>query len=89
MIVFMSNMIDVTDLSSVFEVFKTNVRLAEILSVGPSTVSEMKRRNSIPVEYWPEIVAAAQAQGDNNLTLERMAIICAQAAKERSREAAE
>lgn len=68
----------------VFNIFKTNVKLAEVLRVGPSTVSEMKRRNSIPVEYWPELVSAAKEIGRGDLTLERLALISAEAAKQRS-----
>jgi hypothetical protein len=33
--------------------------VARIIGKGPSTVSEMKRRGSVPVEYWPSLVAAA------------------------------
>jgi hypothetical protein len=33
--------------------------VARIIGKGPSTVSEMKRRGSVPVEYWPALVAAA------------------------------
>jgi hypothetical protein len=29
------------------------------LGKRPSTVSEMKRNQSIPVKYWPEVIAAA------------------------------
>ncbi|MBO6858341.1 carph-isopro domain-containing protein [Roseibium sp.] len=34
---------------------------------GPSTVSEMKRRNSIPVRLWPSFIDLAKAQGVDGL----------------------
>lgn len=80
----MSNITHITDLPSVFALFGSNVKLAEALSVGPSTVSEMKRRNSIPVEYWPALVDAARSLGANDLTIERMAIVSAEAALAKS-----
>jgi hypothetical protein len=76
----MSNITHVTDLPGVFALFGSNVKLAEALNVGPSTVSEMKRRNSIPVEYWPALIDAARSLDANDLTLERMAIVSAEAA---------
>lgn len=79
----MSNITRITDLPGVFALFGSNVKLAEALTVGPSTVSEMKRRNSIPVEYWPALVEAARSLDKNDLTLERMAIVSAEAAKRR------
>lgn len=33
--------------------------VGRIIGKGPSTVSEMKRRNSVSVEYWPTLIAAA------------------------------
>ena len=82
----MSDTKHITDLPSVFAIFGSNVKLADVLNVGPSTVSEMKRRNSIPVEYWPALVAAATEIGGNDLTLERMAIVSAEAALAKSKE---
>jgi DNA-binding transcriptional regulator YdaS (Cro superfamily) len=82
----MSNTKHITDLPEVFAIFGSNVKLADVLNVGPSTVSEMKRRKSIPVEYWPALVSAATEIGENDLTLERLAIISAEAAIERSKE---
>jgi len=33
------------------------------IGVGTSTASEMKRRKSIPVQYWPSVIAAADQIG--------------------------
>ncbi|OAH18023.1 hypothetical protein AX289_29965 [Methylorubrum populi] len=53
--------------------------VARILGVRQSTASEMKRRNSIPPEYWVRLVGAAQAQGVDGLSFERLAIVHAEA----------
>jgi len=82
----------ITNIIDVFDIFKSNVKMADALGVGASTVSEMKRRKSIPVEYWPVLVEAAKhVEDDNDLTLEKLAIVSAEAAREKrlSKEAAE
>lgn len=33
---------------------------ARAIGVQPSTASEMKRRGSIPVRYWPSVLSAAE-----------------------------
>lgn len=76
----METITPINDLQSVFAAFGSNVRLANVLRVGPSAVSEMKRRNNIPVEYWPTIVGAAREIGLVGLTMEKMAFISAEAA---------
>lgn len=84
----MSNIIPITDIPGVFAAFGSNVKLASVLNVGPSAVSEMKRRNNIPVEYWPSLVAGARRMGRSDLTMEKMAVLSAEAALERKRESA-
>ncbi|WP_373325086.1 carph-isopro domain-containing protein [Methylobacterium organophilum] len=53
--------------------------VARTLGVRQSTASEMKRRNSIPPEYWVRLVGAAQAKGIDDLSFERLAIVHAEA----------
>lgn len=84
----METITPITDLQSVFAAFGSNVKLASVLSVGPSTISEMKRRKNIPVEYWPALVEAAREMGRPELTMERMAFISAEAALARRETAA-
>lgn len=36
---------------------------AAIIAKQPSTASEMKRNRSIPVGYWPSVIAAASERG--------------------------
>lgn len=47
----------------IFDAFGGPTALAKALNVNPSTASEMKRRGSIPVRYWPELVRAAAEIG--------------------------
>lgn len=41
----------------------TNVEVADGMGVKPSTVSEFKRRKSLPVRYWPDFIAFAATKG--------------------------
>ena len=43
---------------------------SRIIGKGVSTASEMKRNRSVPVEYWPRVIAAARAQGLDKVTAE-------------------
>lgn len=46
---------------------------ARILDLkGPSTASEMKRNRSIPVDYWPRLIAAAREHGIRGITAEHL-----------------
>jgi hypothetical protein len=48
---------------TVFETFGGPTAVANAIGVKPSTASEMRRRASIPVRYWPALVMAANEQG--------------------------
>lgn len=65
------NIAPINEMTDVFGIFK-NTELAEALNVGPSTISEMKRRKSIPPEYWSDLIPAARAKGRDDLTFELM-----------------
>jgi len=45
---------------------------ARVIGKGASTASEMKRNRSIPVDYWPAIIAAAGEAGIRGVTAERL-----------------
>lgn len=77
----------INEMSDVFGLFK-NTELADELNVGPSTVSEMKRRKNIPPQYWPKLIPAAQAKGRTDITLEKMVELASKRAA-RSAEAAQ
>lgn len=55
--------------------------MARVLGVGFTTASEMKRRGSIPVKYWPKLVAACEAEGIETVTYERLVEIHSEAAQ--------
>lgn len=46
-----------------FEKLGGPTKVSRILGVGFTTASEMKRRGSIPVKYWPTLVAACREDG--------------------------
>jgi hypothetical protein len=51
----------------------------------PSTASEMRRRGSIPVEYWESLIEIAPQYGLEGLTPERLVSIHARKAAARQR----
>lgn len=65
--------------NDIFHVFGGNAAVAKVLGVGASTASEMKRRESIPVEYWPALVDEARRIGRPEVTLESIALVMAEA----------
>lgn len=72
--------------SDIFDEFGGNAAVGRILCVNPSTASEMKRRESIPVEYWPALVDEAKRIGKPEISLEKLAIIMAEAGSRRRNE---
>ena len=52
--------------------FGGSTKFAAVIGKGPSTASEMKRRQSIPVEYWPTIIRAAEGAGIAGLTTDEL-----------------
>lgn len=46
----------------IFEKFGGPTALGRLIGVKPSAASEMRRRASIPVDYWPRLVASAKKQ---------------------------
>lgn len=80
----MSNMDSVDD---IFEYFGGPAKVARHLGVGPSTASEMRRRQSIPVEHWDMLLVADQ-QLDNRLNAGVLAKVMAEAARLRRQQRA-
>jgi hypothetical protein len=52
-----------TSVADIFSALGGPTAVARILGVRPSTASEMKRRGSIPAEYWRDLVLAAERKG--------------------------
>jgi hypothetical protein len=59
----------------IFDALGGPSQVARLLHVRQSTASEMKRRGSIPAEYWAELVRAARERGIRNLDSERLVMI--------------
>lgn len=74
--------------SDIFDAFGGNAAIGRVLGVNPSTASEMKRRESIPVEYWPMLVEAAKQNEKPEINFESLAIIMAEAGTRRRNERA-
>ena len=49
--------------SDIIEAFGGPTKFAGVIGKGPSTASEMKRSGSIPVRYWPAVIAEGQKIG--------------------------
>ena len=58
--------------SSLFERLGGPTKVARALGVRFTTASEMKRRGSIPVKYWPQLVAACRSEGIKGVTYDRL-----------------
>ena len=58
---------------SIIDALGGNGRVASWLGLSPSAASEFKRRNSIPVKYWPRLIELASASNvelDNDTLVE-------------------
>lgn len=63
-----------TVINTVFDIFREiggPTKFAKAMGLKPSAASEMKRRNSIPVPYWPELIKVMKAEG-KPLTYEQL-----------------
>jgi hypothetical protein len=45
---------------------------SQVIGKRPSTASEMKRNRSIPVDYWPKVIAVAAERGIDGVTAEML-----------------
>lgn len=69
----------------VFAAFGGPTAFARALSLkGASTASEMRRRSSIPVEYWQRLVDIAPASGAPGLTYEKLVVMHSKQPERRS-----
>jgi hypothetical protein len=64
------------DVPALIDALGGNAAVARIIGKGPSTVSEMRRSNSISVRYWPALIEAARELGVRGINSERMMRIC-------------
>lgn len=56
----------------VFTAFGGPAVVMRILDLKRSTATEIKRRGSIPVEYWPGLIEAAPRYGISGLTSDKL-----------------
>jgi hypothetical protein len=70
-----------SSVSTIFESLGGPTKVARILGVGFTTASEMKRRGSIPVKYWPKLVEACETEGINDVNYERLVAMHSEAAQ--------
>lgn len=58
--------------SDLIDSFGGNTRFGAVIGKAASTASEMKRRGSIPVEYWPAVVREARRLGIPGVTNDKL-----------------
>lgn len=63
----------------IFVAFGGSGKVALALGVKPSAASEMRRRKSIPVKYWPRLIAACRVRKIRGVTAESLVSIHAEA----------
>jgi len=68
----------------VFLAFDGTRNFADALKLGLSTASEMRRRGSIPVRYWPRLVDEAEKRSISSITYDRLVAIHSETRKAES-----
>ncbi|WP_428829433.1 carph-isopro domain-containing protein [Aureimonas altamirensis] len=58
--------------SDIIDLLGGNAAVSRELGVKPSTVSEMKRRNSIPPKYWAGLLRVAAQSGRQDITADQL-----------------
>lgn len=66
----------ITDVPTLIDAFGGNAAVAKIIGKGASTVSEMRRSQSIKVRYWPALIEAAKERGLRGVNTERLMRVC-------------
>jgi hypothetical protein len=59
-------------IDEIFAGFSGTSAFAVALGLNLSTASEMRRRSSIPVRYWPKLVEAARERGLDGITFDSL-----------------
>lgn len=62
-----------TSIDELFKALGGPSKIARVIGKGSSTASEMKRRQSIPVQYWSALIDAAQENGVEGISYETLA----------------
>lgn len=61
--------------ADIFAKWDTAAALGADIGVSDMHARAMKRRDSIPPEYWPQLVSAAHKRGVDEITIERLALM--------------
>ncbi|WP_336801456.1 carph-isopro domain-containing protein [Kaistia sp. MMO-174] len=59
-------------IGALIDAFGGNTKFASVIGKNASTASEMKRRESIPIDYWPAIIEAAADKGIPGVDADRL-----------------
>jgi hypothetical protein len=62
-------------LDDVFDAFGGPAAVGRVLGKSTEHAASMRRRGSIPVEYWPVLLSAAHKQNIDHLTYEALVLI--------------
>lgn len=54
--------------TQIFDDIGGPAKVSKMLGLKPSTATEMKRRQSIPVTYWPDLVVGCREAGVKGVT---------------------
>lgn len=63
------------NLEALFTAFGGPSKVGQAVGVSTEHAAAMKRRNSIPVDYWPSLIAAAQERCIAGVTYESLALL--------------
>lgn len=62
-------------LDGLFVSFNGPAKVGQALGISTEHAAAMKRRKSIPVDYWPQLIAAARAESIRGVTYESLALM--------------
>jgi len=68
-------------IADIFDAFDGPAKLGRALGVTTERAAALKRRNSIPVTYWPKLIAAARERRISGITYESLTLLHAERAE--------
>jgi hypothetical protein len=67
-------------IEDVFIAFGGPAKIGQAVGISTEHAAAMKRRNSIPVAYWPALIASARERGISCITYESLTLLHAERA---------
>lgn len=61
--------------AALFDEFGGPAKVGQAIGVSTEHASAMKRRESIPVDYWPDLIAWARINSIRGVTYETLALM--------------